>query len=173
MDDDDRGTELRARLWNDPAPGREPDDRAYDSAVLEQYRLYVEMADRVSARRGLANSFFLTLNTGIFTLVTVFGKSPPPDTARWLVIPLIAVLGQCFAWFYLVRSYRLLNGAKYQVVGALEERLPASPFWKGEWWALGEGRDRARYWPLSHIEQWVPVLFGVAYVSGFLAIAFH
>ncbi|WP_316573034.1 RipA family octameric membrane protein [Nocardia canadensis] len=175
MDDNDRASELRDRLWNDPAVGRAAGERtaAYDSAVLEQYRLCVEMADRVSARRGLANSFFLTLNTGIFTLVTVFGKSPPADTARWLVIPLIAVLGQCFAWFYLVRSYRLLNAAKYQVVGALEERLPASPFWKGEWWALGEGRDRARYWPLSHIEQWVPVLFGVAYVSGFLAVAFH
>jgi hypothetical protein len=55
--------------------------------------------------------------------------------------PLVA-LGQCFAWFYLVWSYRLLNSAKYQVVGALEERLPASPFWAAEWWALGEGTNR-------------------------------
>ncbi|MFE7718256.1 hypothetical protein ACFU44_04370 [Nocardia rhizosphaerihabitans] len=166
---------LDARLWNDAPENQGPEARSatYDSMVLEQYRLYVEMTDRVSARRGLANSFFLSLNTGIFTLVTLFGKSPPPDTAEWLVIPLIAILGQCFAWFYLVRSYRLLNSAKFQVIGALEERLPASPFWKAEWWALGEGRNRALYWPLSHIEQWVPVLFALAYVSGFLAIAFH
>ena len=34
----------------------------YQAAVLEQYKLYVEMADRVSARRGLANTFLLTLN---------------------------------------------------------------------------------------------------------------
>jgi hypothetical protein len=40
-------------------------------------------------------------------------------------------------------------------VGVLEERLPASPFWRADWWALGEGTDRARYWPLSHIEQWI------------------
>ena len=78
-----------------------------------------------------------------------------------MAIPLAAILGQCFAWFYLVRSYRLLNSAKYQVVGVLEERLPASPFWGAEWWALGEGTDRARYWPLSHIEQWIPILFGL------------
>ncbi|MDV7246222.1 MULTISPECIES: hypothetical protein [Rhodococcus] len=142
----------------------------YESAVLEQYRLYVEMADRVSARRGLANSFFLTLNTGIFTVLVAFGETPPQGTAWWLAIPLIAILGQCFGWFYLVRSYRLLNSAKYEVVGALEERLPASPFWRAEWWALGEGKDRSRYWPLSHIEQWVPILFGLAYISGFLAI---
>ncbi|MEU3009346.1 RipA family octameric membrane protein [Nocardia asteroides] len=173
MNPDDQQSTVSSRLWNDVSEGDVDRSSAYDSAVLEQYRLCVEMADRVSARRGLANSFFLTLNTGIFTLVTVFGKSPPTETAGWLVIPLIAVLGQCFAWFYVVRSYRLLNCAKYQVVGALEERLPASPFWRAEWWALGEGRDRARYWPLSHIEQWVPVLFAVAYVSGFLAIVFH
>ena len=29
--------------------------------LLELYKLAVEMADRTSARRGLANSFFLTL----------------------------------------------------------------------------------------------------------------
>ncbi|MET7771902.1 hypothetical protein [Nocardia sp. NPDC005366] len=139
--------------------------------MIDQYRLYVEMADRVSARRGLMNSFFLTLNTSIFTLVTAFGRTPPHGgEAWWLAIPLAAILGQCFAWFYLVRSYRLLNSAKYQVVGALEERLPASPFWRAEWWALGEGKDRSRYWPLSHIEQWIPILFALAYVSGFLAI---
>ena len=30
---------------------------------FELYKLAVEMADRVSARRSLANSFFLTINT--------------------------------------------------------------------------------------------------------------
>ena len=28
---------------------------------------------------------------------------------------------------------------EYIVVGALEERLPASPYWKAEWQVLGEG----------------------------------
>lgn len=130
----------------------------------------IEMADRVSARRGLTNSFFPTLNTAIFGLIAALGKTPPADKVWWLAIPLAAVLGECVAWFYLVRSYRLLNTAKYQVVGALEERLPASPFWRAEWSALGEGKDRALYWPLSHIEQWIPIFFGLTYVSGFLAI---
>jgi hypothetical protein len=170
--ENDRRSELRHRLWNDPADTiGSARDAAYDAALLEQYRLCVEMADRISARRGLTNSFFVTLNTGIFTLVPTFGRTPPPDNKEWwLAIPLVAILGQCFAWFYLVRSYRLLNSAKYQVIGALEERLPASPFWRAEWWALGEGKDRTRYWPLTHIEQWIPVLFGLAYIAGFVAM---
>ncbi|MEV4209803.1 RipA family octameric membrane protein [Nocardia salmonicida] len=173
MHADDRQSELRRRLWNEtPEKSAPGGSTTYDSVVLEQYRLYVEMADRVSARRGLANSFFLTLNTGIFTLIVLFAKAPPAGKAGWLAIPLVAMLGQCFAWFYLVRSYRLLNSAKYQVIGALEERLPASPYWCAEWWALGEGKDRARYWPLSHIEQWIPLLFGLSYLAGFLAAVF-
>ena len=173
MDEKDSMSELRNRLWNDPpdTAGAEGRITTSQAAVLEQYRLYVEMADRVSARRGLTNSFFLTLNTGILTLVAVFGKAPHyANVAWWLVIPFVAILGQCFAWFYLVRSYRLLNSAKYKVVGALEERLPASPFWRAEWWVLGEGKDPRRYWPLSHIEQWIPLLFALAYIAGFLVL---
>jgi hypothetical protein len=172
MHSDDRDAELCRRLWRNPSEtsGTDRATQTYDSAVLEQYKLYVEMADRVSARRGLTNSFFLTLNTGIVGLVAALHKVPTGTEAWWLAIPLIAILGECYAWFYVVRSYRLLNGAKYRVVGALEERLPASPFWRAEWWELGEGRDRTRYWPLSHIEQWIPVLFALTYFAGFLAI---
>jgi hypothetical protein len=116
MDENDRLSELRNRLWNSALEKTGPEGRTptYGSAVLEQYRLYVEMADRVSARQGLTNSFFLTLNTGIFTLFAALGRTPPQGKEWWLLIPLVAILGQCFAWFYLVRSYRLLNSAKYQ-----------------------------------------------------------
>lgn len=162
--------DISSRLWN--VEVRAPDhvlaDEKYQHAVLEQYKLYVEMADRISARRALANTFFLTLNTSIFTVFGVAWSAPAVSVPWWLVIPLAALLAECAAWFYLVRSYRQLNTAKYQVVGALEERLPASPYWKAEWVALGEGRDRSRYWPLTHLEQWVPILFGSIYVAGFV-----
>jgi hypothetical protein len=163
--------ELRARLWNEMATSSlyGGDAKAYQAAVLAQYELYVEMADRISQRRGLANAFFLTLNTAIFALVGVFWKNRPDADAWWLVFPLVAVLAQCFAWFYIVRSYRLLNTAKYEVIGVLEERLPASPYWRAEWSALGEGKDWRKYWPLTHIEQWIPLLFGTVYLAGFVA----
>jgi hypothetical protein len=82
------------------------------------------MADRVSARRGLTNTFFLTLNTGIFTVIGLVAKESS-DLDSWvLVFPLIVVLGECAAWWWLVRSYRQLNSAKFVVVGLLEKRLP-------------------------------------------------
>ena len=66
----------------------------------------------------------------------------------------------------LVRSYRQLNTAKFKVIGALEERLPASAYWRAEWVALGEGEDWHKYLPLTPLEQWVPMLFALVYLSG-------
>jgi hypothetical protein len=162
-------SDISANLWNAAVtPASYAADREkYQSAILEQYKVYVEMADRISARRALANAFFLTLNTAALTTIGVFWKDRPHASIVYLVPPLILLLALCLAWFWLVRSYRQLNSGKYAVVGALEERLPASPYWAAEWKALGEGTDKAIYWPLTHLEQWVPSIFAWTYLCGF------
>lgn len=142
----------------------------YQAAIMDQYKLYVEMADRISARRSLMNTFFLTLNTGIFTVIAVFWKTRPVGPAWLLVFPMIALAGECLSWFWLLRAYRQINSGKYAVVGALEELLPTSPYWRAEWHVLGEGRDKVKYWPMTHLEQWVPLLFGATYIGAFIAI---
>jgi hypothetical protein len=165
-------SDLRADLWTG-APQPEPGTSAAQETalLLEQYKIYVEMADRVSARRGTTNAFFLTLNTAIFSAIGfVWGRDAHPAASWLLVFPMLVFVGQCLAWFWLVRSYRQLNGAKYAVIGAMEERLPASPYWAAEWKALGEGNDPARYWPLTHLEQWLPLFFAITYLGGFIAI---
>jgi hypothetical protein len=78
------------------------------------------------------------------------------------------IVGQCAAWWLLVRSHRLLNSAKYEVVGLIEKRLPSSPYSSAEWKALGEGKDWSLYIPLSHVEGWVPFSFAGAYILGFV-----
>jgi hypothetical protein len=164
---------VRSTLWTGgDSRGWHDQDAAYRTAVLEQYKIYVEMADRISARRGMTNTFFLTLNTAIFTAVGVFWQHPPTGSPFLLTVPCVVLLIQCFAWFWLLRSYRQLNTAKYAVIGAFEERLPASPYWNAEWAALGHGHDPARYWPLSHVEQWIPMLFAAGYTAGFLLVLF-
>ena len=160
--------DVRPTVWNDPDPnrhGERDDDRA---VILEQYKIYVEMADRISARRSLTNTFFLTLNTAIFAAIGALWKDRPTFTSWLLVFPMLALVVQCGAWFFLVRAYRQLNSAKYTIIGVLEERLPASPYWKAEWKALGEGEDKAKYWPMTHLEQWIPVIFATTYIVGFI-----
>jgi hypothetical protein len=159
-------------LWNADigSSAYDGNDGRYREAILEQYKHYVEMADRVSARRALANTFFLTLNTAIFTTLGLFATHNPL-TRRWLLVfPLIVLLAECLTWFWIVRSYRQLNSGKWAVVGALEKRLPASPWWNAEWEALGRGEKPELYWPLTHIEQLVPLLFAATYLGGFIAV---
>ena len=125
----------------DPSPG-----------FLDQYKLMVEMADRVSARRATANSFFVTVQSA---LVTAFGFSKDD---RWPLA--VAGLVVAVAWWLSLRSYRMLNGAKFEVINKMEERLPAAPY-KDEWAILkrAEGPLHKRYAALSFVEQTVPVAF--------------
>lgn len=132
----------------------------YQSHLLEQYKICVEMADRISQRRATANTFFLTFNTAIIgALAALFDKIPKQAALAFY----ISAVGFCIAWWFLLRSYRQLNTAKFEVIGLLEQRLPSSPFWSAEWKALGEGRDYRKYIPLSAIETAVPIGFLLVY----------
>jgi hypothetical protein len=164
--------EFTGRLWTEavgPA-AYEGAGEKYQTALLEQYKLYVEMTDRVSARRALANTFFLTLNSTVFTAVGVFWTTRPTGSVAWLALPLVVLTGQCAAWFWLLSSYRALNQAKYRVIGELEQRLPASPYWRAEWHAEGRVQRRRRQTSLTAVEQVMPVLFAVTYVLAFILV---
>jgi len=68
----------------------------FEKHLFEQYKLYVEMADRISTRRMLANSFFLSAHT---TLVTVFSFLLKEKVLQNPIIglaPFLAVIILCF-----------------------------------------------------------------------------
>lgn len=137
----------------------------YKEHIFEQYKLYVEMADQVSSRRNLANTFFLTLHTLLLGVLGFSFEKGPRIVDSWvLIFPLAAVLLLCASWWMLVRSYRQLNTGKFLVIGEFEKKLPASPYWSAEWKALGEGKDIKKYLPLTHVENWIPILFGLLYI---------
>jgi hypothetical protein len=166
-------SDIGETLWNTevgPPEYAEADDR-YRQAVLEQYKLCVEMADRVSSRRNLTNTFFLSFNSAIVAAVAAL-SSPMTTRAPVLLVlaGLLILLAQCAAWYIVVRSYRQLNFAKWAVIGAFEERLPAFAYSRAEWGTLEAGRDWRIYLPLTRVEQWVPIIFAASYVLGFYAI---
>jgi len=149
--------EIRSALWNDP---EKYSDSPYQRDLFEQYRLCLQMADKVSERRGLTNNIFLTFNSAGAAALAVSYQSIG-DVQAVVILAIGMVL--CFAWGFLLRSYRSLNTAKFKVIGVMEERLPASPFWAAEWNALGQGKDWRKHLPLSPLETIVPIGFGVAY----------
>ena len=88
--------QIAASLWSDVGPGDYAGESklAYQAALLAQYELYVEMADRVSARRATANAFFVTLNTGVFALLAGFWESERSDSTVLLCVASAALVLQ-------------------------------------------------------------------------------
>ena len=138
--------------------------------LLEQYKLYVEMADKISERRQSANSFFLAINTALVTaLGIVWGEGFLK--LSWYSIVGAAGMVLCYSWWSLLKSYRDLNAGKFTVVHAIEQHLPIRPY-DAEWAIVGRGKDPERYKPLTHIEILVPWVFFFLYVTLVLVAAF-
>src|SRR5713101_8770183 len=124
MAQDDSHAATKKALFTSPG-----NQSAVDPAYLDQYKLYLQLLDKISERRQTANSFFLTVNTGLCALVGyIFSKEAAPELRSLLLfIPVAGVLLSYF-WLRLVRSYRDLNTAKFTIVHLIEEQLPLAPY---------------------------------------------
>jgi hypothetical protein len=120
------------------------------------------MADRVSARRGTANAFFVSVQAAIVAaLGFLSGRKPEAPTFVLAALCGVGVLST-IVWYLLLRSYRDLNTAKFNVIINIEKRLPVKVF-TDEWETLKKDPVapwRKRYAELGSIERIAPILFG-------------
>jgi len=132
--------------------------------VRELYAMAVEMADRVSARRGQANQFYLTLQTLLLGTPALFGALGNGGAIDPLRGCLLAVVGAIVSvtWWLQLRSYRDLNRAKFVVINDIEAtHLMIKPF-SDEWTALKKDPLpfwQGRYAELGAVERVVPIIF--------------
>lgn len=158
--------------------------------LLKIYQLTVELADRTSSRRLLANSFFLTLQGALLTGTGLFIKNQNTfNDSTFVSMIIFALLGVilCAAWLLTINSYRDLNAAKFGVILKIEEDLPVKPF--TDEWSLLETKEyqdwkekvsafknprrafawlrerKAYYTPQSSVEKYIPVTIIIAYVA--------
>ena len=135
----------------------------YSQHLLEQYALYVKMADKVSERRQTANTYLLSANSFLITVYGVLASAPLAlQRNLWQYFVPLAGLLVSVTWLALIRSYSQLNAGKFKVIHLLERRLPAAMY-DAEWSVLGKGSG-AQYLPLTHVEIGVPLVFAALYV---------
>ncbi|TCJ31491.1 hypothetical protein E0504_48120 [Parafrankia sp. BMG5.11] len=144
------------------------DDDPSRVTVIELYKTAVEMADRVSARRGVANAFFLSIQTA---LVSIGALSFSNLRTPWLISLVLAFAGVAISivWRLQLRSYRDLNRAKFAVINEIETRFPVRPF-SDEWKVLSETREDSwwrRYADLGTSERTVPLVFALLHIATF------
>jgi len=131
-------------------------------AVLDLYKVAVEMADRVSARRATANAFFLTAQTAF---VAVVGLSTPTlrHAPLWTTLAVsLAGVTMSLCWWLQLRSYRDLNRAKFAVINSIEKSLPIKVY-SDELLALESPPRRFKYLELGVTERIIPGVFIALY----------
>lgn len=149
---------------------REPSHTTRDSIspedkqlFFEQYKLYVETMDRVSARRHSANTFFLSVNTFVVAILGALSATGLGFLGiGWAFFTSAAGILMCYCWYRIVLSYKGLNAGKLSIIHRMEEDLPVALF-RDEWEALGHGEDPKKYTPFTHIEMVVPWIFSGLY----------
>ena len=144
--------------------GREPS--ASDTpALLKQYELFVGTSESLSSRRQGVNTFFLSVNSIILAAAGLLWSNGQSGDLESVALVALGYVGTvlCFSWFKLIESYRQLSQGKFDVIHALERRLPARIF-KAEWAALGEGQDAKKYTPFTKTERATPLMFGVVQI---------
>ena len=142
---------------------REPTtpNEAEISVLLEQYKLFVGSSEALVSRRQQVNTFFLSVNS---IILAAMGLLVRENTSNNVAGPAFVILGisgiiLCIAWSQMIRSFRQLNRGKFDVIHALEHRLPARIF-AAEWEALGRGEDPSKYKPFTKTEFWIPRIMG-------------
>lgn len=133
---------------------------SFSADLFEQYKLYVESAEKISERRESANNYLLTVNAFLVTLYGLIAASQ--YKSYWTMLVPVAGVLVASTWLRIITSYRDLNTVKFKVIHELEQQMPAA-LYEYEWHRAEKGHGKA-YRPLTHLERWIPVIFIVLYI---------
>ncbi len=132
----------------------------YKNHSLEIYKIYIEMADRISTRRQSANAFFLSINTALVAFFSAIKTNNLSNNNAQDFIWMIGIAGilLCYTWYRLIKSYKGMNSGKFKIVHEVEEILPLKPY-DAEWEVLSRGKDPKIYHPFTDLEIRIPMIF--------------
>ena len=150
---------ISSDLWLDDEDG----ERADPKLIFEQYKIYVEITDRISFRRILISMFFLLVNVLVISMIAIgLGKTVGEVSMTLMLLPLFGLLAQCYIWGRLARYYRHMLIIKEKVIAELEKRLPSSPIASGEQSASMKANSLI---PLRRGEIYMPFIFAILYAG--------
>ena len=133
----------------------------FRQSLLEQYNLCLQSADNASGRREASNRYLITLNVALLAL---YGLQSVGSVNLYLLVPVaLAGLIVSFLSLRIIRAYKNLNAAKFDVILKLEQYLPAAALGY-EWELLKQPPKGKAYWPVSDLERHIYWVFGGLHV---------
>ena len=118
---------------------------------FEQYKIAIDMADRVSSRRGGTNNFFLSANSIVFVFLTA-------QNNFYGIHIFVAIFGilLSFIWYFIILNYKNLNKIKYSIINEIEKDMPLE-IYKKEWDRFKSLNENNKWF--TRIEKYMPILF--------------
>ncbi len=139
---------------------------SFGTDLLEQYKMYVQSAENVSARRVASSRYLLTLNIALITLYGI--QSEGFVQSYWTMLVPILGIPVSWLWYRIIQSHSDLNAVKFQIIHQLEEYLPVA-LYTYEWQLAGKGRGTS-YRAVTRLEKWIPIAFIVLHIVLFLSL---
>ena len=129
---------------------------------FDLFKCYLATAEKISDRRGLANSWILSVNGAVVGLYGYLDHTrsivATQDREIWQWAIPVAGLLVCLSWMSLLASYATLNQAKFTVLQELETRLTYPLFQRERQIYKSKGRRG-----LARVESWIPATFMLLY----------
>lgn len=143
----------------------------YKDHLLEQYKIYVEMADRTSERRIKINNFYISIFSIYFGILSIVKNNNYVKFNNYIIyaILFLAIL-YCINWYTNINSYKQLNKAKYELINEIEKELPFD-YYTREWKLLQPDESKKKYVHLSTVEKFIPFLILILIIIMILIMA--
>lgn len=134
----------------------------YKEHLLEQYKLYIQSVIFNSDLKLKINSFFLTINTALFTAIGLIFSRPTVSHVVWHYLLPFAGIIISFIWWCVTYSYKERSVAKLRIVHCIEEKMPLAIF-ATEWQLIDENHKMFRRF-FFNIDLFIPFVFIAAYL---------
>lgn len=135
----------------------------YYGHMIQQYKLYVESAHKISDSRININKFYQAILTSVIALVGLVKLNEVKFNEHLIYIICISSVVLCAFWIISLENYRRLNSAKFKVIHEIEKNLPLNLF-AYEWSMLEYGNNGKKYKKISNLEKNLPYLFILVFI---------
>lgn len=134
--------------------------------LFEQYKLFSDTSESLVTRRQNVNSFYITANTALITIVATAFSLNDNLTAQLIITLALSLPGILLnrSWLKILEAYSLINSSKMKVLGMLEKKLAAS-LYDAEWEIMSNQYNTRKYVSFSDREKHLPIVFNTAFIT--------
>lgn len=145
------------------ALGTEEKD-ARKSELLDQYKMFQKTSEDLVARRQSVNSFYISVNSVMVTLLgVVIGLVENQAKLYFMIFLCLTGIILDISWISILDAYGTLNAAKMKVINLLEKQLPVA-LYEVEWRVMSDKLNNKKYVSFTNSEKRIPKLFASIYI---------